>query len=123
MILKKNMPLSMLSKEINISELAKHSAILPSVGTYTRRVIEEPVIQKQKSLDVILETNYLETIRMMVSIGSGWSALPKEMLGDDITEIKVKGLSIERTLGIVQHADRTLSNAGKAFVGLLEQTQ
>ncbi|MEH6457153.1 MAG: LysR family transcriptional regulator [Cocleimonas sp.] len=107
-------------KDINITELAKYSAILPAVGTYTRRVIEEPVIQKQKSLDVILETNYLETIRMMVAIGLGWSALPKAMLGDDITEIKVKGLEIERTLGIVQHANRSLSNAGEAFIELLK---
>ncbi len=106
-------------KQINITELAKHSAILPAIGTYTRSVIEKPVIQKQKSLDVILETNYLETIRMMVAIGLGWSALPKAMLGDDLTEIKVKGLHIERTLGIVQHANRSLSNAGEAFIELL----
>jgi len=116
-----NHPLVILAKnkEINITELASHSAILPAVGTYTRSVIEEPVIQKQKSLDIILETNYLETIRMMVAIGLGWSALPKAMLDDDLTEIKVKGLHIERTLGIVQHANRSLSNAGQAFIELL----
>ena len=108
-------------KEINLSELAKHSAILPAIGTYTRSVIEQPVIQKQGALDVILETNYLETIRMMVTIGLGWSALPKTMLGDDLAEIKVKGLKIERTLGIVQHSSRSLSNAGKAFTKILEK--
>jgi len=120
-----NHPLVKLAEkqDINITELAKHSAILPAIGTYTRSVIEEPVIQKQKSLDVILETNYLETIRMMVAIGLGWSALPKAMLGDDLTEIKVKGLQIERTLGIVQHANRSLSNAEQAFVELLEKTK
>jgi len=106
---------------INITELAKHNAILPAVGTYTRTVIEKPVIQKQKSLDVILETNYLETIRMMVTIGLGWSALPKAMLGDDLKSINVKGLHIERKLGIVQHANRSLSNAGQEFVKLLEK--
>ncbi len=112
------------SKEINIEELAKHSAILPAVGTYTRSVIEQPVIQQQSQkhggLDVILETNYLETIRMMVAIGLGWSALPKAMLGEDLAEIKVKNLKIERTLGIVQHASRSLSNAGKAFFEILQ---
>jgi len=108
-------------KAINLSELAKHSAILPAIGTYTRSVIEQPVIQKHGALDVILETNYLETIRMMVAIGLGWSALPKAMLGEDLAEIKVKGLKIERTLGIVQHASRSLSNAGKAFIEILEK--
>ena len=109
------------NNEILITELANHSAILPAIGTYTRRVIEQPVIQKQKSLDIILETNYLETIRMMVEIGLGWSALPIAMLGDDIVAIKVKGLRIERTLGIVQHANRSISNAGQAFIEQLEK--
>lgn len=120
-----NHPLAKLAdkKQIKITELAKHSAILPAVGTYTRSIIEKPVIQKQKSLDVILETNYLETIRMMVAIGLGWSALPRAMLGDDLIGINVKGLKIERTLGIVQHANRSLSNAGQAFVGLLDKTK
>jgi len=108
------------NNEIDISELANHSAILPAKGTYTRSVIEQPVIQKQRSIDVILETNYLETIRMMVSIGLGWSALPAAMLDDDLVSIKVKGLHIERTLGIVQHANRSLSNAGNAFIELLK---
>jgi len=77
-------------------------------------------VQKHGALDVILETNYLETIRMMVAIGLGWSALPRAMLDKSLVEIKVKGLKIERTLGIVQHAERSLSNAGKAFIKALE---
>ncbi|MGK0271129.1 MAG: DNA-binding transcriptional LysR family regulator [Cocleimonas sp.] len=121
----KDHPLAKLSdkEQINITELAKHSAILPAIGTYTRSVIEKPVIQKQKSLDVILETNYLETIRMMVAIGLGWSALPIAMLEDDLVSINIKGLLIERTLGIVQHANRSLSNAGQAFVDLLDKAK
>jgi len=106
---------------ITLNQLAKHSAILPAVGTYTRTVIEKTIIQKHGSLDVILETNYLETIRMMVSIGLGWSALPCAMLDQSLVEIKVKGLSIERTLGIVQHEGRSLSNAGKALIMMLQQ--
>jgi len=107
-------------KPITLNKLAKHSAILPAIGTYTRTVIEKPLLQKHvqhsRELDVIMETNYLETIRMMVSIGLGWSALPKTMIENDLAEIPVKGLHIERTLGIVQHAERSLSNAGKAFI-------
>ena len=109
------------NQAITLNQLAKYSAILPAVGTYTRTVIEKPIVQKHGSLDVILETNYLETIRMMVAIGLGWSALPRAMLDNTLVEIKVKGLKIERTLGIVQHAERSLSNAGKAFIKALEK--
>ena len=106
-------------KTITLNELAKHPAILPAIGTYTRTVIEKPIIQKQGALDVILETNYLETIHMMVSIGLGWSALPRTMLDNKLIEIPVKGLTIERTLGVVRHKERSLSNAGRAFMGYL----
>jgi len=106
---------------ITLNQLAKYSAILPAIGTYTRTVIEKPIVQKHGALDVILETNYLETIRMMVAIGLGWSALPRTMLDDSLVEIKVKGLHIERTLGIVQHAERSLSNAGRVFIELLQK--
>ena len=106
-------------ENVTLDELAQYSAILPAVGTYTRTVIEEPIIRKQGALKVVLETNYLETIRMMVSIGLGWSALPRAMLGDDVIEVPIKGLEIHRELGIVVHEERTLSNAGKALVELL----
>jgi len=120
-------PLVALAKQkaITLNELAKHPAILPAVGTYTRTVIEKPLLQKQnqshQALDVILETNYLETIHMMVSIGLGWSALPRTMLDNNLAEIPVKGLEIARTLGIVQHEGRSLSNASKAFIRYLEK--
>jgi len=113
-------------QKISLNKLAEYNAILPAVGTYTRTIIEKPLIQKhgQKhgALDIIMETNYLETIRMMVSIGLGWSALPKAMIDDDLIEIPVKGLNIQRTLGIVQHAERSLSNAGREFVMQLRQS-
>jgi DNA-binding transcriptional LysR family regulator len=105
--------------DLTLDELAQHSAILPAIGTYTRTIIEEPIIRKQGALNVVLETNYLETIRMMVSIGLGWSALPRAMLADDVIEAPISGLEIHRELGIVAHEERTLSKAGKAFVALL----
>ena len=103
-------------KTLNFDDLANYPAILPSVGTYTRTIIEDPIIKKHSSLDVILETNYLETIHMMVSIGLGWSALPRTMIDKGLVEIPIHGLHIQRELGIVQHTERSLSNASKAFI-------
>ncbi|MCK5903384.1 MAG: LysR family transcriptional regulator [Cocleimonas sp.] len=106
-------------KNITLEKLAHHNAILPAIGTYTRALIEEPIIQKQGALNIVLETNYLETIHMMVSIGLGWSALPRTMLSDKVIEIPVDELEIHRELGIVVHADRNLSNAAIAMISLL----
>jgi DNA-binding transcriptional LysR family regulator len=107
-------------KDLTLDELAQYSAILPAIGTYTRTIIEEPIIRKQGALKVVLETNYLETIRMMVSIGLGWSALPRAMMAEDVIEVPIDGLEIHRELGVIIHEERTLSQAAKALLTLLE---
>lgn len=104
---------------VSLEQLGEHPAILPAVGTYTRTIIEAPILQRHGALDVILETNYLETIRTMVAIGLGWSALPRVMLGEDVVEVPVEGLDIHRTLGLVRHAGRSVSNASRALSRLL----
>ena len=104
---------------VTLADLATHRAILPARGTYTRSIIEGQLVQQQRALEVVLETNYLETIRMMVAVGLGWSALPKTMLGNDLCEIPIHELKMVRTLGLVQHAQRSVSNASAAFIKLL----
>lgn len=102
-----------------LETLAKYPAILPSTGTYTHTVIEAAILNQQKQLEVILETNYLETIRTMVSTSIGWSALPRTMIDKELREIPIPNLHMQRTLGIVQHRDRSLSNVSKAFLQAL----
>ncbi|TQV64722.1 MAG: LysR family transcriptional regulator [Halothiobacillaceae bacterium] len=104
---------------VTLDDLGQHPAILPAVGTYTRTIIEATILQRHGALDVILETNYLETLRTMVAIGLGWSALPRQMVRGDVVEVPVEGLAIRRTLGIVRHAGRTVSHAAGALMDLL----
>jgi len=108
---------------ITLDELSRYPAILPAIGTYTRTIIEATILQRQGTLDVILETNYLETLRTMVAIGLGWSALPRKMMGGDVVEVPVQDLAIQRTLGIVQHQKRTLSHAAQALRMLLQSAE
>jgi len=105
---------------ITLDELSHYPAILPAIGTYTRTIIEATILQRQGTLDVILETNYLETLRTMVAIGLGWSALPRKMMGGDVVEVPVHDLAIARTLGVVQHQKRTLSHAAEALLNVLK---
>jgi len=104
---------------IKLHTLANHSAILPARGTFTREVIEEMLQPANIELKVRLSTNYLETIRMMVEIGLGWSVLPETMIHAGLSSINIKDLSLSRQLGIVSHTERTLSNAAKAMCDLL----
>jgi len=72
-------------------------------------------------LNVSMTTNYLETIGMMVSLGLGWSVLPTTLLNKQLFELKVGNIKLERQLGAIHHTERTLSNAARAMLELLEK--
>jgi len=68
-----------------------------------------------------MATNYLETIKMMVSVGLGWSILPRTLIDDQMTILDIDDLKISRELGIVFHSKRTFSNAARAFLEQIQQ--
>lgn len=112
-------PLAAGSDKLPLEKLAGIPAILPETGTFTRRIIDRPFLEQGLALNINLETNYLETIRMMVSVGLGWSVLPVTMLAQDLAILEVPALELTRELGIVTHKDRTLSRAAQAFKSTL----
>ena len=103
------------------SVLSEHAAVLPAVGTVTRKILFDALNPFDIKLETALETNYLETIKMMVSVGLGWSALPSSMIDNSIVEVPIKGLHMQRQLGAVQLKNRTLGRAAKVFVKMLQQ--
>ena len=102
-----------------LADLAAHPAILPSPNTYTRQIAEQTFERLDLHLDVALSINYLETIKMLVSVGIGWGLLPVTMLDRQIRAIPMKSLALQRRLGTVFHRERTLSNAADALCRML----
>lgn len=100
--------------------LTEYAAILPTKGTYTRQIFEHTMAKHKLELKVGLSTNYLETIKMMVSVGLGWSILPRSMLNKELHSLNMVGIKIERKLGIVMHSGHTLSNAANAMSQMLQ---
>jgi DNA-binding transcriptional LysR family regulator len=119
-VVEKHHPLTK-QQHITLTELAKEPAILPTHGTYTREIIEKTIAPEKLQLNIRLATNYLETIKMMVSIGLGWSVLPSSMLNKDLVTLSISGLHLERKLGAVWHQSRTLSNSAQAMLSQLQQ--
>lgn len=111
------------AKQLNLSidTLRSLPAILPARNTFTRVLLEQALGLNEQNLNIAMETNYLETIKMMVSIGLGWSVLPVSMLSADISRLDIQGVEFERLLGVVSHQHRTLSNAARMMMGLLEK--
>lgn len=103
-----------------LQTLCAHPAILPGLGTYTGRMTRAVFEQHHVSLPATMATNYLETIKMMVSIGLGWSLLPESMLEPGLQAIRIPGIGIERQLGYIHHREKSLSNAARTFIQLLD---
>ena len=106
--------------DIDIQSLAQHPAILPSMSTFTRRIVESLFQERTLNIEVPISTNYLETIKMMASIGLGWTVLPATMLDSEVVELPIRDVSLNRHLGVVYHPGHSLSNAAKAILDLLE---
>ncbi len=109
-------------RRLTLAKLAQHPAVLPGLNTYTGQIIKSVFDEHQLQLDVSMATNYLETIRMLASVGLGWTVLPRSMADDSLVRLGVSGAKIERTLGIVYHRGRSLSRAASAFIALVEAT-
>ena len=110
-------------KNIELRDLTDIPAILPAHGTYTRELLEQAFASQGLALIASMTTNYLETIKMMVSVGLGWSILPQSMLSKELIALKIKGISISRQLGFVHHRKHTNSNAAKAIIETLRSNK
>lgn len=105
-------------QNIRVDDLAEYSAILPDMTTFTGRIVKGMFEERQLPLNIGMSTNYLETIKMLIGVGLGWSVLPRTMLDDEVVLLNIDQ-PIERTLGVIHHVNRTLSNAGRAFIETL----
>jgi DNA-binding transcriptional LysR family regulator len=104
---------------VSIGELAQHPAVLPGPGTYTGQILQQLFDASGVRLEVSMSTNYLETLRMLAAIGLGWSVLPDSMRTEELVALELTEARLARSLGYVYHRDRTLSNAARAFIALL----
>lgn len=106
-------------KQVRAARLAEYPAILPGSGTFTRRIVDRFFEARGLYLQEAFATNYLETIRVMVAVGLGWSVLPRTMLDGDLNALTVPGFELHRALGTVHHTGYTLSNAARVMLALL----
>src|SRR3546814_7668132 len=84
-------------------------------STYTRRIVTQALQQHDLTPRIRLTTNYLETLKMLVGIGLGWSVLPDSVIDDSIRRLPVPALVMHRDLGCVWHQHRTASAAARAL--------
>lgn len=106
-----------------LTDLVQYPAVLPSHGTFTREAIERALQDIRDKLIINLETNYLETIKMMVSVGLGWSILPESMLEQGLHHLNIPSFQSSRKLGIVLNKYRSQSKAVTAMLKLIDEVK
>jgi DNA-binding transcriptional LysR family regulator len=122
-------PLSKFKKP-TLEDLGKFEAILPETDTVTFEIIESAFKKEKVSLDRALPSryretiskmsSYMETIKMMASVGLGWAVLPEHMANDaDLLTLNAGPKLLYRELGVLQRKGKTLSTAGQAFLAIL----
>lgn len=113
---------------VTLADVSPYQGLLPERRFYTTQLVEELFTRNGLSMKLNLATNFLETIKALISAGYSWGVLPESMLQDNsLTRLNVREtttgevISLTRNLDCIYHRQRLISNAGKAFIDLLQQ--
>lgn len=109
--------------KLTLARLCEHDAVLPGSLTFTRTLIESRFAAAGLPLPSATSTNYLETLKMLTSTGLGWSLLPERLIDSSLHRLDVDHPPIQRPLGYLVHRSRTLSNAARAMLDLLDDAR
>lgn len=107
-------------KTISPQTLADYPAILPDTGTFTRRIIDNVFANNHIEYQLAFSTNYLETIKVMVAAGLGWSVLPRIMKNTELAWRTLSGSQPQRQLGIIHHKNKIMTPTLQAFIDALK---
>ena len=107
-------------KRLKLEDLTQFPSLLPAAQTYTSQITLAEFEKQGVKPKITMSNNPLESIRMLVSIGLGWSVLPKTLINQDLQQLDIN-LEMNRQLGMVWHPGRTQSKAAQALVNFMQQ--
>ncbi len=109
------------NKTVSRKKLAEYGVLIQSHSTHTRNIIDTALMLGADT-KIIMESNYLETIKAMIQNGLGWGVLPESMIDASLQPIKIKDVKMQRHLGVLLHASRTLSSPAAALLNELKKS-
>ena len=106
-------------KNLKLQDLIEYPSLLPAAQTYTTQITLTEFERQGLKPKITMSNNPLESIRMLVSIGLGWSVLPKTLLNQDLQQLDIP-LDMNRQLGMVWHPERTQSRAVQELIEMMK---
>lgn len=111
------------NEHVSATDLTDWPAVLPPTDSYTYAIIAQGLARLNVHVAPRMTSHYLETLRMLAGVGIGWTVLPTSMEHPELVRLNVSGLSLTRRLGAIRHPRRSLSNAARAMLAMLEQAR
>ena len=106
--------------EVSLEALQAERCILPGKDTYTYQLIAQAFQALTHKLNIYLTTHYLDTLKMLVSAGFGWSVLPHTLVDESMVVLNTP-VKLTRQLGVITHRRRSLSNAASTLLTHLDR--
>ena len=104
---------------LKLEDLIEYPSLLPAAQTYTSQITLAEFEKQGLKPKITMSNNPLESIRMLVSIGLGWSVLPKTLLNQDLQQLDID-FEMNRQLGVVWHPARTQSRAVQELINMMK---
>ena len=106
--------------QLTLEDLMSYPSLLPAAKTYTSQITLAAFEKQGLKPKVSMSNNPLESIRMLVSIGLGWSVLPLTLVNQDLQRLSLE-IDMQRQLGLVWHPARTQSRAMQALIEMMQK--
>lgn len=106
-------------KNLKLEDLISYPSLLPAAQTYTSQITLDKFEKQGLKPKITMSNNPLESIRMLASIGLGWSVLPKTLINPDLQQLDIK-VEMNRKLGMVWHPARTQSRAVQELIEMMK---
>lgn len=104
---------------LQLQDLIAYPSLLPAIQTYTSQITLAEFEKQGLKPKISMSNNPLESIRMLVSIGLGWSVLPQNLLNQDLRRLDIP-LEMSRQLGMVWHPGRSQSRAMQELIAMMQ---
>jgi len=103
------------------ADLAGSPLVLFEAHTSVRNLIDGRLADAGTPVDIVMELRSIESIKEMVAQGIGAAFVSRYALRGREEGLRCADDPLARTLAIVHRADRRLSAAGDAFLGLMRE--
>jgi DNA-binding transcriptional LysR family regulator len=100
-----------LQKHISVEELSSEPCLLPLGYSLTRRAVERALLGQGTTLNVLGETDSLETIKQLIKSGFGIGILPEWIINEEVAARRLRALpfapsELRQTWGLLRWRQR-----------------